>query len=353
MNILVTGSSGLVGSAVVELLDSLDHKVIGVDNDSRKDFFGEAGSTTWNLDRLLKKTKNFHPIQLDIRDHDGIDLLFFQHRFDGVIHLASQPAHDFSYRFPMVDFGVNVVGTVNLLDATRQYCPEAPFIFTSTSKVYGTAVNEFDFKELNTRYDYSSLWMRNGIDENCRIDQTLHSLFGADKAAADLICQEYFSYFGLRGAVLRPGCLTGAGSSGVELHSFLNYLIKCVLEGKTYNVFGYKMKQVRDNLHAYDVATICYEVIKKPPEKGAVYNIGGCRENSMSIIEAFELAKKMTGKEPVYEYKEAPRTGDHLVYITDANRFKSDYPGWKMKYNLEMIFDDIIKGYQDRGEQNG
>lgn len=349
MKLLITGSSGLIGSAAVEYFNDLGFQIFGIDNNGRKEYFGEEGSTEWNLERLKKNCKNFVDGKLDIRNKEGIDYLFSKQKFDAVLHFAAQPAHDYSFKNPYNDFLVNTVGTVNLLEATRKYSPEAQFIFTSTSKVYGMAVNEYDLLELDTRYDYA-LDGSEGISENCRIDQSLHSMFGANKAAADIICQEYGRYFGLKTVILRPGCLTGSRHSSVELHGFLSYLIKCVYEGRNYNVFGYKMKQVRDNIHAYDMATIFHALLKKPPKPGKVFNVGGAYQNSISIIEALVKARDMIGKAPVYTYIDKARTGDHIVYYSDMSEFEHAYPYWKRKYNLDMIFEDIIKGYSDKNK---
>jgi CDP-paratose 2-epimerase len=348
MNILITGSSGLIGSALVELLDP-DHKVIGIDNDSRKTFFGEEGSTLWNLNRLLKKTQNFTSMKLDICNRIGINYLFSKNKFDVVIHAAAQPAHDYSYKFPLVDFEVNTVGTMNLLEATRQHCPEATFVFFSTSKVYGVNVNNYSFKEFDTRIDYAHGWMK-GVSEECSIDQTLHSQFGADKAAADLLAQEYGLYFGLKTTILRPGCLSGQFHSAVPLHGFLSYLIKCVLTGTEYKIYDDTGgKRVRDNIDSYDVATLVNEVIKAPPPGGTVYNIGGEKENSISIVEALTLASRMTGRASTASIH-PPRTGDHIVYISDMTKFRHDYSSWQRKYNLDMMFENMIKDYKDRGD---
>lgn len=348
MNILVTGSSGLIGSAAVEFFYNLNCNVTGIDNNSRAKFFGPEGSVDWNTRRLLDEFKGFSHLNLDICNKEGIDYLFAKNRFDVIIHAAAQPAHDYSFKHPYHDFQVNTVGTVNLLEATRLYQPKAIFIFTSTSKVYGTAVNEYSFTELDTRYDYLYPIANPGINETCRIDQDMiHSLFGASKAAADILVQEYGNYFGLNTVVLRPGCLTGESHSAVELHGFLSYLVKCVIEGKEYKIFDENGKRVRDNIDSFDVVSIMEEIINKPPKPGTVFNIGGCRENSISIIEALELASNKLQKEYSCSFHE-PRIGDHIVYITDMSKFKSYYKGWKMKYSLDNIFDKIIEGYNDR-----
>jgi CDP-paratose 2-epimerase len=347
MQILITGSGGLIGSGAVEYFNSLPNfKITGLDNNARKEFFGPEGSTEWNSERLKESCSNFTYLKLDIKNKEGVDYLFSKNKFDVILHFAAQPAHDYSFKNPYNDFLVNTVGTVNLLEATRVYNPEATFIFTSTSKVYGTSVNEYEFKELDTRYDYSSGWMK-GIDETCSIDQTLHSMFGANKAAADIICQEYGLYFGLHTTILRPGCLTGAGHSAVELHGFLSYLIKCVIEEKEYKIYDNNGKRVRDNISTNDMATIFHEIIKSPPKPGTVYNVGGCKENSISILEALNLASIKTGNRAKVSFHQ-PRIGDHVVYVSDMTKFKKDYPNWKMKDNLDKIFDDIIQDYKGR-----
>ncbi len=252
-NILVTGSSGLIGSEAVEYFDRQGHHVVGADNNMRRVFFGAAGDTLWNLERLKSITRNFTPTSLDIRDRDGVIALFREHKFDLIIHCAAQPSHDKATDIALLDFDVNALGTVNLLEATRQHCHDAVFVFMSTNKVYGDAPNEKLMRETETRYDYAEPTDFDGIDENCRIDQTMHSLFGASKVAADIYAQEYGRYFGIRIGIFRGGCLTGPSHSGVELHGFLSYLLKVALSGKAYTVFGYKGKQVRDNIHSFDV----------------------------------------------------------------------------------------------------
>jgi CDP-paratose 2-epimerase len=346
MKLLITGSSGLIGSACVEYFSDLGCDITGIDNDSRADFFGQEGSVAWNTKKLTEKYKNFQSLNLDIRNREGIDYLFSKNTYDVIIHLASQPAHDYSYKHPYNDFTVNVVGTVNLLDATRIHNPDALFIFTSTSKVYGVNVNDYAMVETLTRYEYLNKWFV-GVRESCSIDQSLHSMFGANKAAADIICQEYGKYFGVKTVILRPGCLTGKAHSAVELHGFLSYLIKCVMEEKEYKIYDTNGKRVRDNIDSYDIATICNELINKPPEPGTVYNVGGAKKNSISILEALALASKLTGKDTITSFHE-PRVGDHIMYVTDDSKFRTDYPNWKRKYNLEDIFNNIINGYKDR-----
>ena len=341
MKILVTGSSGLIGSEAVEHFDRQGHEVTGVDNNMRRDFFGPAGDTTWNRDRLKSITHHFAPLDLDIRDRERILELFQQQRFELIIHCAAQPSHDKARDIPFLDFEVNAMGTLNLLEATRQHCPEAVFLFMSTNKVYGDAPNELPLAELATRYDYTDAKDYHGIDENCRIDRTMHSLFGASKTAADVVAQEYGRYFGLRVGIFRGGCLTGPTHSGVELHGFLSYLVKVALTGRTYNVFGYKGKQVRDNIHSHDVIT-AMEAFAANPRPGEVYNMGGGRGNSISILEAFAKIEEMTGNRVQWNYQEGARKGDHICYISDLRKFQTHYPAWRITRDLNSILEEII-----------
>ena len=340
MRILVTGSSGLVGSEVVEYFDRRATKILGIDNNMRADFFGPQGDTTWNLRRLRSVTKHFHPLDLDIRDRASILNLFEDHTFDLIVHCAAQPSHDLAKARPFDDFDVNAVGTLNLLEATRQHCPEAVFVHMSTNKVYGDAPNELPLKELETRWDYADPAHWEGIDETMRVDRSKHSFFGASKVAADIMAQEYGRYLGMRTVCLRAGCLTGPHHSGVELHGFLNYLIKVNLEGGVYRIFGYKGKQVRDNIHSFDVARAIEEITKAAP-CGEVYNIGGARANSCSILEAFQLVESLTGKKMRSEYVEENREGDHICYISNISKLKSHYPNWEITRNLHSIFEEM------------
>jgi len=294
VKILVTGSSGLIGSEAVAHFDGLGHEVVGVDNNMRRVFFGDAGDTLWNLARLKGATKRFTHAALDIRERAGIEQLFSAHRFDLIVHCAAQPSHDKARDIPLVDFEVNALGTINLLEATRQRCPEAVFVYFSTNKVYGDAPNEIPMKELETRWDYARAEDFDGVDETCRIDRTMHSLFGASKVAADVLVQEYGRYFGMPTCCLRGGCLTGPNHSGVELHGFLSYLVRCNVEGRPYKIFGYKGKQVRDNIHSEDVASLMHEFVLNP-RKGEVYNLGGGKNNSCSILESFQMVEHITG----------------------------------------------------------
>jgi len=343
--ILVTGSSGLIGSEAVEHFDRQDHRVIGVDNNMRQVFFGAQGDTIWNLNRLKRSTTNFQHVNLDIRDRKALDELFKSNRFELIVHCAAQPSHDKARDIPILDFEVNALGTLNLLEATRQHCRDAVFILMSTNKVYGDSPNEIPMKELETRYDYSRPEDYAGVNESCRIDQTLHSLFGASKAAADLVAQEYGRYFGMNTCIFRGGCLTGPSHSGVELHGFLSYLVKVALTGGTYSVFGYKAKQVRDNIHSHDVVRAIEEFAANP-RPGEVYNLGGGRTNSVSMLEAIAKIAEMTGKTLDWKYVEEARKGDHICYISDLRKFQSHYPNWKITRNLDTIFQEIIAARQ-------
>ena len=339
--LLVTGSSGLIGSEAVQTFDRLGWRVVGVDNNMRRRFFGEAGDTTWNLARLRTETRHFEPHDLDIRNREAIADLFRGTRFDLVIHCAAQPSHDLAAKLPFDDFEVNALGTLNLLEATRQHSPEAVFILMSTNKVYGDAPNELPLTELETRYDYADPKDYNGIDETCRIDRCLHSLFGASKAAADILAQEYGRYFGMRVGVFRGGCLTGPAHSGVELHGFLSYLVKVGLHGEMYTIYGYKGKQVRDQIHSHDVIR-AFEEFLKNPRPGEVYNLGGGRENSASVLECIRLIQDLTGEPVRWRYVEKNRVGDHICYISDLTKVRSQFPNWKMEYNLPRIVQEIV-----------
>ena len=338
---LVTGSSGLVGSEMVVTLDAEGWEVHGVDNNMRRDFFGPDGDTTANLARLVEATERFEHHELDVRDRPGVARLLGELRPSLVMHCAAQPSHDLAARRPFDDFDVNAVGTLNLLEAARASCPESPFVFLSTNKVYGDAPNELELVELETRYDYADPALHEGIDETCRIDATLHSLFGASKAAADILVQEYGRYFGMPTVCFRGGCLTGSNHASAELHGFLAYLARCVLEGRTYRIYGYKGKQVRDNIHASDVCAAAL-AFAKSPRPGAVYNIGGGRRNSVSILEAIARLQELTGRTLDTEYVDEPRRGDHICYISDLGRLRSDYPGWDVSVTLDEILGDLV-----------
>jgi CDP-paratose 2-epimerase len=344
--ILVTGSSGLIGSQAVEYFDGKGHRVVGVDNNMRQEFFGPQGDTTWNLARLKGATSHFEHRNLDIRDREGIFSLFKEHRFDAILHCAAQPSHDKAKEIPLVDFEVNALGTANILEAMRQFCPEARLVFLSTNKVYGDAPNETPMNELPARYDYADAADWNGIAETCRIDRTTHSIFGASKVAADVLAQEYGRYFGLNVGVFRGGCLTGPNHSGVQLHGFLSYLVKVAIAGGTYTVFGYKGKQVRDNIHSFDVVRAVEEFFLNP-RPGEVYNIGGGRENSVSILEAFDRVEQISGKRIKWEYRDEARKGDHICYISDLRKLRSHFPNWNLTYDLEKILEEIVQAEQE------
>ena len=334
---LVTGSSGLIGSEAVAFFDARGWRVHGVDNNLRGVFLGADGDTTWNLEQLQAETTRFVHHDVDVRDREGIARIVAEHRPDLIVHCAAQPSHDLAAQLPFDDFEVNAVGTLNLLEAARTSCPEAPFVFLSTNKVYGDAPNEVPLVELETRWEYADPAHREGIDETCRIDATTHSLFGASKLAADILVQEYGRYFGLPTVCFRGGCLTGSRQAGTELHGFLAYLARAAKSGVTYRIFGYKGKQVRDNIHSYDVCTAILAFAERPL-CGAVYNLGGGRENSVSIIEAIARFEDLLGKQIATEYVEEARRGDHICYITDLRRLRSDYPDWDITVSLDAIF---------------
>src|ERR1700740_916058 len=339
--VLVTGSSGLIGSEAVEYFDRQGHQVHGIDNNMRQVFFGDPGDTSWNLDRLRRISKNFKHHDVDIRDRTALESLFRSQRFDLIVHCAAQPSHDKARDIPILDFEVNALGTLNLLEAARQHCRDAVFILMSTNKVYGDSPNEIPLKELDTRWEYARPEDYPGINESQRMDQTLHSLFGASKAAADLVAQEYGRYFGMNTCIFRGGCLTGPAHSGVELHGFLSYLVKVALTGGTYSVFGYKAKQVRDNIHSHDVVRAVEEFAANP-RPGEVYNLGGGPANSVSMLEAIAKIAEMTGKKLNWKYVEEARKGDHICYISGLRKFQSHYPNWKITRNLDTIFQEII-----------
>jgi CDP-paratose 2-epimerase len=346
-DILVTGSSGLIGSEVASHFDSLGWRVHGIDNNQRAVFFGPAGDTRWNQARLATSLRSFTHHELDIRDRDGVLRLVAEIRPAAIVHTAAQPSHDRAAAIPFDDFDTNAVGTLNLLEAARQACPESPFVHMSTNKVYGDAPNEIPLVELATRWDYADATYAHGIPETFRIDSSKHSLFGASKVAADVMVQEYGRYFGLPTCCLRGGCLTGPAHSGVELHGFLSYLVKCNLEGHRYTVFGYAGKQVRDNIHATDVAAFIERFIVAP-RPAAVYNIGGGKANSCSILEAFAMVAARTGKPMDYAYTEQAREGDHICYYSDLRKMQADYPGWSPKIGLAETFDQIVDAWERR-----
>ncbi|MGA2230681.1 MAG: NAD-dependent epimerase/dehydratase family protein [Tepidisphaeraceae bacterium] len=341
MRVLVTGSSGLIGSEVVRHFDSQAVEVHGIDNNMRATFFGIEGDTTWNLFQLKSQTKRFIPHSFDIRDQHPLFSLFAAARFDLIVHCAAQPSHDLAAKRPFDDFTVNANGTLNLLEATRTHCPDAVFIHMSTNKVYGDAPNEIPLKELPTRWEYDDPRYFNGIDETMRIDQSLHSLFGASKVAADVLVQEYGRYFGLKTTCFRGGCLTGSQHSAVEIHGFLAYLVKCNIERRRYKIFGHLGKQVRDNIHAKDVVR-AMELVYRNPKSGAVYNLGGGRASSVSILEAIARVEQLTGIPMQTSYVEQARKGDHICYISDLAKLQRDYPDFRISVSLDAILADIV-----------
>lgn len=345
--LLVTGSSGLIGSEVVAHFDALGWEVHGVDNNLRADFFGPAGDTEWNRRRLEATCRRFHHHTLDIRDRARVLECLETLRLDLVVHTAAQPSHDLAAKRPFDDFDVNAGGTMNLLEATRRFAPEAVFVHLSTNKVYGDSPNELPLKELEKRWDYARSEDFNGIRETQRIDQSKHSLFGASKVAADIMVQEYGRYFGLKTCCLRGGCLTGPNHSGVELHGFLSYLVKVNLTDGIYRVFGYKGKQVRDNIHSHDVARFIEE-FARAPRCGEVYNLGGGRANSCSILEAFDRVAAITGRAMQFEYLDQPREGDHICYISDLTKCRSHYPAWDITRRLDAIFEETVASWRRR-----
>ena len=340
--LLVTGSSGLIGSEVVDYFCRLGWEVHGVDNNMRADFFGPGGDTRWNQKRLEKLHPEFRHHELDIRNRKNVLACLDQLRPNVVVHTAAQPSHDLAASRPFDDFDVNAVGTLNLLEATRQHTPAAVFAHMSTNKVYGDRPNTIRLKELTTRWDYDDPAYANGITEEFSIDQSKHSLFGASKVAGDILVQEYGRYFGMKTCCLRGGCLTGPNHSGVELHGFLSYLVKCNVEGKLYKVFGYKGKQVRDNIHSLDVARFIHAFAENP-RCGEVYNIGGGRANSVSILEAFDRAAALSGRKMQFEYVDQNRAGDHICYISDLSKMRRHYPGWDITKSLDDVFREIYQ----------
>ena len=345
--LLVTGSSGLIGSEVVSYFARLGYQVHGIDNNQREVFFGSQGSTRWNQQRLKDQFANFIHHELDIRDRPGIQDLIDTIRPQAIVHTAAQPSHDRAAAIPFDDFDTNAVGTLNLLEAVRQSCPESPFVHLSTNKVYGDAPNRLPLVELETRWEFAEEPWTMGIPETFTIDQSKHSLFGASKVAADILVQEYGRYFGIPTCCLRGGCLTGPSHSGVELHGFLSYLIKCNLENKQYTVYGYKAKQVRDNIHAWDVANFISQFIAQP-RLAEVYNLGGGKDNSISMLEAFKLIETISGKPMNYQYSDKAREGDHIVYYSDLRKMQSHYPQWQITKSLADIFQEIYDSWQQR-----
>lgn len=347
--VLVTGSAGLIGSEVVAYFSKNGWQVLGIDNNMRADFFGPSGDTRWNAERLGNEFDSYRHLDVDIRDRQKIVKLISTEKPDAIVHAAAQPSHDLAASRPFDDFDVNAVGTMNLLEATRLYDSATPFVHMSTNKVYGDAPNALNLVESETRWDFGDDIYWNGISETFSIDQSKHSLFGASKVAADVMVQEYGRYFGMPTCCLRGGCLTGPSHSGVELHGFISYLIRCNLEKKRYTVFGYKGKQVRDNIHSADVVGFISAFLDAP-RVAEVYNIGGGRENSISILEAFSLIESISGIEMQYDYSDTNRIGDHICYISDLSKMKRHYPDWTITKDLRTTFSEIHDAWLLRQE---
>ncbi|MCO5170274.1 MAG: NAD-dependent epimerase/dehydratase family protein [Planctomycetes bacterium] len=348
MRVFITGSSGLIGSELVRHFDRRATRVVGADNNFRADLFGPEGDTTRTRDLLLSSTRRYRHVPLDVRDRAAVARLFREEGpFDLVVHCAAQPSHDLAARRPFDDFDVNATGTLNVLEAVRQHSPDAVFVHMSTNKVYGDAPNELPMVELPTRWDYARPEDHDGVREDMRIDRSKHSLFGASKVAADVLVQEYGRYFGLRTVSLRCGCMTGPDHSAVELHGFLAYLTKAHVLGRTYQIYGYKGKQVRDNLHSVDVA-LAIEAVYEAPRPGEVYNLGGGRENSCSILEALARLEAITGQPARTQYVDVARQGDHVCYISDLGRFRAHYPQWRITRSLDDIFLELVQAWRDR-----
>ena len=340
---IVTGSAGLIGSESTKALHARGFTIVGIDNDMRAYFFGEDASTKGNNNSLSERLPNYLPKSVDIRDWEATERLFKEYGSDIklVIHTAAQPSHDWAAREPLTDFGVNATGTLHILEATRLHCPEAVFIFTSTNKVYGDTPNHLPLIELENRWEIDeSHPFHIGIDESMSIDHTKHSIFGASKVAADVMVQEYGKYFGMKTAVFRGGCLTGPSHAGAELHGFLAYLMKCIVEKRPYRIFGYKGKQVRDNIHSQDLVD-AFLAFYENPRSGEVYNIGGSRHSNCSMLEAIRIGEQMTGNKLDFTYMEDNRIGDHIWYISDVRRFQNHYPDWSYKYSIEDILREI------------
>ncbi len=348
---IITGSAGLIGSEASTFFAGLGFEVLGIENDMRREFFGAEASTSWNQQRLQSELgSRYRHADFDIRDRDQVERTFADLGNDValIIHTAAQPSHDWAARDPHMDFSVNATGTLNLLEATRKFCPDAVFIFTSTNKVYGDTPNRLPLTELETRWEIDpSHKYAGGIDEEMSIDQTLHSLFGASKVAADVLVQEYGRYFGLKTACFRGGCLTGPNHSGTALHGFLAYLMRCTATGRSYTVFGYHGKQVRDNIHSADLIH-CFHQFFLNPRSAEVYNIGGGRFSNASMMEAISLCEGIAGRKLQHTYKEANRVGDHIWWISDTGKFARHYPDWKQKYDVTAILQQIFDNNVDR-----
>lgn len=344
---LVTGSCGLIGSEVTRSFARLGFSVTGIDNNQRAVFFGPEGDTSWVRAQLQSEIPSYRHVAIDIRDREAVLELMGELKPELIIHTAAQPSHDRATTIPFLDFEVNALGTLHVLEAARRFCPESPFIHMSTNKVYGDRPNTLQLDERATRWDYADPAFEHGIAEDFPIDQSKHSLFGASKVAADVMVQEYGRYFGMPTCCLRGGCLTGPNHTGVELHGFLSYLLKCSVEGREYKVFGYKGKQVRDNIHSEDVASFLYE-FWKAPRVAEVYNLGGGKSNSCSILEAFQMAEDAAGRKMKWRYVDENRIGDHICYYSDLRKMKAHYPNWQIVKTLPVIFKEIAASWKKR-----
>lgn len=340
--IVITGSAGLIGSEAARHYDGLGYEVIGIDNNMRRDFFGDDGDTTWQRERLEQSCRNYTHANLDIRDRNTALALFKDFRPNVIIHCAAQPSHDLAAKIPFDDFEVNALGTLNLLEATRQYAGDAAFVFMSTNKVYGDGPNFVPLVETSSRYDFGDPAYANGIPESFSVDQTKHSLFGASKLAADIMVQEYGRYFDMKTVCFRGGCLTGAGHSGAQLHGYLSYIFKAAAQQRHYTIFGYRGKQVRDQIHSRDVIS-AFDAFIANPRAGAVYNLGGGKANSVSILESIDRIGQLSGKDLDWSLSQENRIGDHIVYYTDLARFQSDYPEWQITMSLDDIFEEFAR----------
>ena len=350
---IVTGAAGLIGAETARFFAARGWQVVGVDNDMRQTFFGPEASTLWSRNQLIESLAGYKHVDADIRDQQTIDRLFaeFNTEIKAVIHTAAQPSHDWAASAPFVDFSVNAEGTLNLLEATRRHSPQARFVFTSTNKVYGDNPNSLPLVELDQRWEVAAdhPYYEHGINEQMSVDQTKHSLFGVSKLAADILVQEYGRYFGMNTVCFRGGCLTGPGHSGTKLHGFLSYLVKCALTGAPYTILGYKGKQVRDNIHSFDLVNMFWHYVQAP-RPGEVYNAGGGRHSNCSILEAVEIIEQIAGVSMQISYHEDNRIGDHIWYISDTRKFQSHFPGWNYTYDLRRIIAEIIGGLSQRTE---
>ncbi len=349
MKILVTGSGGLIGSCVAEYYLDRGEEVVGVDNNMRETFFGVDGDTSWRTQQLRTKYKNYSAASCDIRDYTKISEIVRSSKPDLIVHCAAQPSHDLAAKIPILDFEVNAVGTLNLLESTRIHSPESVFLHMSTNKVYGDRPNHLKMKESEQRFDFADEQYQDGIDESFSIDQSLHSVFGASKVSADVMAQEYGRYFGLSVGVFRGGCLTGPSHSGVQLHGFLSYLVKCVVHGRPYTIIGYQGKQVRDQIHGNDVASAIDEFAKNP-RPGMVFNMGGGRANSLSVLESIDVVERIAGKKLSVSFDPSARVGDHICYYSNMTRFRSEFANWKMNYGIERIVEEIVRTESDKIE---